>query len=118
MEIRAIADGFDQHLEQRGGRVPDGDAMLAYQLGPVGGLSLESRFGNTHPGERDEVGIDRLRLVGPHQRTAPRVAENDDLLDPGFLVEPAYADADVDQRVLEQEVGFSAAKRVFHPRNP
>jgi hypothetical protein len=51
-----------------------------------------------------------LRLVGAHQRTAAGIAEDDDAFDTGLFLQPTHADADVDQRVFQQEERFVTTK--------
>ena len=49
-------------------------------------------------------------MVRAHQRAAPGVPENHDGFDTRLLAQPSHTRADVDQRVLEQEVGLGAAE--------
>src|SRR3546814_15169389 len=48
-------------------------------------------------------------LIGAHQRAAARIAEDDDLLDARFFLQPLHADADVEHRMFEQELVLDAA---------
>src|SRR3546814_4271706 len=57
----------------------------------------------------DVCSSDLLGLIGTHQRAAPRIAENDDRLDAGLLLEPFHADADVEHRMFEQELVLDPA---------
>ena len=64
--------------------------------------------------ERDPLSmdpaLDGLRLVGGHQRPAARVAEQHDPVRPGLLAQPPDPDADLRQRVVEQEVRLVPAE--------
>src|SRR3546814_5704322 len=48
-------------------------------------------------------------LIGAHQRAAARIAEDDNLLDARFFLQPLHADADVEHRMFEQELVLDAA---------
>src|SRR5690606_25285169 len=54
--------------------------------------------------------VDGLGLVGGHERPAPRVAQQHHGVDPRLLAQPADADADVHQRLVEPEVPLVAAE--------
>src|SRR3546814_2393490 len=75
-------------------------------------IALDDRRERILPHRWQAVGQgrrDRLGLVGAHQRAAARIAENDDLLDAGLLLEPFHADADVEHRMFEQELVLDPA---------
>lgn len=76
----------------------------------VGGDEVVDARGRTHPRQRGHVGVDRLGLVGGHERTAAGVAEQHHPGDPGLIAQPPHADAHVREGVIEQEVGLVAAE--------
>jgi hypothetical protein len=63
-----------------------------------------------HPGHGLNARLDRLRLVGRHQRSAAGVAEQHDGLHAGQLAQPPHAHADLGERVVEQEMGLVSAE--------
>ena len=63
-----------------------------------------------HPGHRPDAGLSRLGLVRGHQRAAARVAQQHHLPGPGLFAQPAHPDADLGQRVVQEEVRLAAAE--------
>ena len=63
-----------------------------------------------HPFQRGDVACDGVRLVGGHQRSAARIAQQDDGVDALLGTQPAHPDTDVDQRVIEEEAAFESAE--------
>ena len=75
----------------------------------VGGRQVGEPGRGPHALQRCHVRVDGLRLVGGHQRPATGITEQHNGFDALDLAQPADADADVDQRVVEQEAALEAA---------
>ena len=71
---------------------------------------IRRRSKRPQAGRRTDAGLDRLGLVSGHERSAAGVAEKHDSLDAGQLTQPAHADADLRERVVEQEVRLVPAE--------
>ena len=76
----------------------------------VGGQQVGEARRGPHAVQRRHVRVDGLRLVGRHQRAATGIAQQHNGFHALHLAQPAHADADVDQRVIEQEAALVAAK--------
>ena len=75
---------------------------------------VESGRGS-HSFQRGDVVRDGVRLIGGHQRSAARIAQQDNGVDALLLAQPAHPDTDVDQRVIEQEAAFESAETSVPP---
>ena len=76
----------------------------------VGGRQVGQSGRGPHALQRRHVRVDGLRLIGGHQRAATGIAQQHNGFDALHLAQPAHADADVDQRVVEQEAALVAAE--------
>jgi hypothetical protein len=84
------------------------DEQVSGHQRPMAGSGL-------HSGNGRDVRLDCLGLVSGHQRPAAGVSEQIDPLNARRLAQPADADVDLGQRMVEQEVGLVSAETRVPP---
>lgn len=113
VEVGVGGDGVV--LVDDGGVHPGGEHLRAPRVRGGGHIAVGRRQvgqprRRAHPVQRGHVRLDGLRLVGGHQRSAARIAQQHNGIHSLDIAQPAHTDADVDQCVVEQEAALEAAE--------
>ena len=112
VEIGIACDGVvlvdDGRVHPRGEHVRAAGVRGAGHVA-VGGRQVGQSGRGPHALQRCHVWVDGLRLVSGHQRATAGITQQHNGFHALNLAQPAHPDADVDQRVVEQEAALVSA---------